>query len=83
MFSTPPTRRNPPSHWVRSVRAISFSADGALLATGSNDRTVRLWYIVATAAGHSESIAPFVVLSVRPGSFAVFWCLRPWLVLFC
>lgn len=29
-----------PSHHLYSVRAISFSADGALLATGSNDRTV-------------------------------------------
>ncbi|GIL89629.1 hypothetical protein Vretifemale_17344 [Volvox reticuliferus] len=46
-----------------SVRAISFSADGTLLATGSNDRTVRLWYLVSTADGFTHSIAPFVVLS--------------------
>ncbi|GLC35175.1 hypothetical protein PLESTB_000562600 [Pleodorina starrii] len=46
-----------------SVRAISFSADGTLLATGSNDRTVRLWYLVSSPDGTHECIAPFVVLS--------------------
>ncbi|GIL42382.1 hypothetical protein Vafri_365 [Volvox africanus] len=46
-----------------SVRAISFSADGTLLATGSNDRTVRLWYLLPAVDGVTDSISPFVVLS--------------------
>ncbi|GFR45284.1 hypothetical protein Agub_g6392, partial [Astrephomene gubernaculifera] len=46
-----------------SVRAISFSADGTLLATGSNDRTVRLWHLIPTPSGFGASISPFLVLS--------------------
>ncbi|GIL89620.1 hypothetical protein Vretifemale_17343 [Volvox reticuliferus] len=44
-----------------SVRAIDFSGDGTLLATGGNDRTVRLWLVPSKPL--SEPITPFLVLS--------------------
>ncbi|GLI70609.1 hypothetical protein VaNZ11_015539, partial [Volvox africanus] len=44
-----------------SVRAIDFSGDGTLLATGGNDRTVRLWMVPSKPLG--EPITPFLVLS--------------------
>ncbi|GLC68494.1 hypothetical protein PLESTF_000698500, partial [Pleodorina starrii] len=44
-----------------SVRAIDFSGDGTLLATGGNDRTVRLWAVPSKVM--DEPISPFLVLS--------------------
>jgi WD40 repeat protein len=34
-----------------AVRSISFSADGGMFASGSNDRTIRLW-----ACGNTEAL---------------------------
>jgi WD40 repeat protein len=44
------------------VRALAFAPDGATLATGSTDRTVRLWNVRtgerrATLQGHRETVA--------------------------
>jgi WD40 repeat protein len=46
------------SHWVRSV---AFSADSKLVASGSNDNTVKIWDAatgaeVRTLKGHSSSV---------------------------
>ena len=46
------------SHWVTSV---SFSPDGQYLASGSRDRTVKLWHVESgkctrTMEGHSRSV---------------------------
>ncbi|KAL4949059.1 hypothetical protein BDW69DRAFT_198408 [Aspergillus filifer] len=38
------------SHWVKSV---AFSADGRLLASGSNDHTIKLWDPAAGALRHT------------------------------
>lgn len=43
-----------------SIWAVSFSGDGELIASGGNDKTVKVWRrdgsVVATLAGHTESV---------------------------
>jgi WD40 repeat protein len=46
---------------TRYVNSITFSPDGNYLATGSKDKTIKLWSIetlkeVATLQGHNDSV---------------------------
>lgn len=57
---TRPLMENHPSHEFQSlrghddyVRCIAFSADGALLASGSDDKTVRIWDVQAGTSQHT------------------------------
>src|SRR5207302_10516228 len=45
----------------RAVTSIAFSSDGAILASGSSDKTVKLWAVATgkstlTLRGHSDGI---------------------------
>ena len=47
---------------TNSVNSLAFSSDGAILASGSNDRTVKLWDVkrkenITTLAGHTDLIS--------------------------
>ncbi len=52
-----------------TVRVLAFSPDGQLIATGSADRTVRVWTrsgrVLATLEGHEDHVT---ALSWHPGS---------------
>jgi WD40 repeat protein len=45
---------------IGAVRALAFSSDGAKLASGSDDGTLRLWDIVngtsSPIAGHTDCV---------------------------
>jgi WD40 repeat protein len=55
----------------KAVRSLGFAPDGATLASGSPDRTVRLWHVAAgelkqTLSGHSGEV--YCVAVSRDGS---------------
>ena len=68
-----------------AVQAMAFSPDGATLATGGDDRAVRLWNartgrLVATFTGHTEAVTA-VVFSPDGATLATAsfdWTARLW-----
>ena len=46
--------------YTDSVRAIAFSPDGATLAYGGVDQTVRLWDVASGASGRCWRCIPVV-----------------------
>ena len=61
-----------------AVTAVAFSPDGQLLATGSNDNTVKLWHVqtgelLHTLTGHSWSVAALQFSSDSQHLFSGSW----------
>jgi WD40 repeat protein len=62
---TPPTRRPLTGH-TSSVWGAAFSPDGHTLATGSDDRTIRVWDLPRLEAFHGDEVREACLRAGRP-----------------
>ena len=54
------------SDWFGGVNSIAFSSDSKLIASGSNDKTVKIWQVdtgkeIATLEGHNDYVTSVAI----------------------